>query len=118
MQNGIRHNDFPSRAAELSVKNWGISEPQIREEMDRQEMSSSSDVTLLFALKWFNSDLTNRGKNSDLVKGLIDDDQSVVTKVETENELMSLCYLSYLETNNYLKADQRYLFGELARATK
>jgi len=73
-QNGIRHNDFASRAAELSVKNWGISEPQIREEMDRQEMPSSSDATLLFALKWFNSDLTNKGKSSDLVKGLIDND--------------------------------------------
>lgn len=68
-------------------------------------------------MKWFNSDLTNKGKRSDLVKGLIDQDSSSVTKVETENELMSLCYLSYLETNNYLKSNQKYLFGELVRST-
>lgn len=30
---------------------------------------------------------------------------------------MSLCYLSYLETNNYLKSNQKYLFGELVRST-
>jgi len=68
-------------------------------------------------MKWFNSDLTNKGKRSDLVKGLLDQDSSSVTKVETENELMSLCYLSYLETNNYLKSNQKYLFGELVRST-
>ena len=68
-------------------------------------------------MKWFNSDLTNKGKGSDLVKGLIGQDSSSVTKVETENELMSLCYLSYLETNNYLKSNQKYLFGELVRST-
>ena len=28
---------------------------------------------------------------------------------------MSLCYLSYLETNNYLKANQKYLFGDLVK---
>ena len=77
----------------------------------------SAVVSLLFAMKWFNSDLTNKGKRSDLVKGLIDQDQSSVKKVETENELMSLCYLSYLETNNYLKSNQKYLFGELVRST-
>jgi len=93
--------------------------------MDRQEMplhknsagDQSAVVSLLFAMKWFNSDLTNKGKRSDLVKGLIDQDSSSVTKVETENELMSLCYLSYLETNNYLKSNQKYLFGELVRST-
>ena len=74
-------------------------------------------VSLLFAMKWFNSDLTNKGKRSDLVKGLLEQDASSVTKVETENELMSLCYLSYLETNNYLKSNQKYLFGELVRST-
>ena len=68
-------------------------------------------------MKWFNSDLTNKGKRSDLVKGLLEQDSSSVTKVETENELMSLCYLSYLETNNYLKSNQKYLFGELVRST-
>ena len=26
---------------------------------------------MLFAMKWFNSDLTNKGMNSDLVKGLL-----------------------------------------------
>lgn len=77
----------------------------------------SPSATLLFAMKWFNSDLTNKGKTSDLVKGLIDNDQTGVKKVETENELMSLCYLSYLETNNYLKSNQKYLFGELVRST-
>ena len=77
----------------------------------------SAVVSLLFAMKWFNSDLTNKGERSDLVKGLIDQDSSSVTKVETENELMSLCYLSYLETNNYLKSNQKYLFGELVRST-
>jgi len=30
-------------------------------------------VTLLFAMKWFNSELTNKGMRSDLVKGLIMD---------------------------------------------
>jgi len=39
--------------------------------MDRQEMEESADVTMLFAMKWFNSDLTNKGMNSDLVKGLL-----------------------------------------------
>ena len=50
--------------------------------MDRQEMPLQQDcdgnqsavVSLLFAMKWFNSDLTNKGKMSDLVKGLIDED--------------------------------------------
>lgn len=57
-----------------SIKKWGIKEIQIIDEMDRQEISldqESSDVTMLFAMKWFNSDLTNKGMNSDLVKGLL-----------------------------------------------
>ena len=29
---------------------------------------------------------------------------------------MTLCYLSYLETNNYLKCDQKYLFGDLVQS--
>jgi hypothetical protein len=80
--------------------------------MDRQEMEESADVTMLFAMKWFNSDLTNKGMNSDLVKGLLlstaelkEQKKQERTKPKTLNELMALCYLSYLETNNYLKCD-------------
>jgi len=42
--------------------------------MDRQELpdeQNGSVVTLLFAMKWFNSDLTNKGMRSELVKGLL-----------------------------------------------
>ena len=54
-----------------SIKKWGIKEIQILDEMDRQELEEQGDVTMLFAMKWFNSDLTNKGMNSDLVKGLL-----------------------------------------------
>jgi hypothetical protein len=52
--------------------NWGIDENQIQEEMDRQEMNNNEPVTLLFAMKWFYSDLTNKGLQSKLVKPLLD----------------------------------------------
>jgi hypothetical protein len=67
---------------------------------------------MLFAIKWFNSDLTNKGMNSDLVKGLLlntaelkDKKSKTEAKPKSINELLALCYLSYLETNNYLKCD-------------
>jgi hypothetical protein len=41
--------------------------------MDRQEMPTSEPVTLLFAMKWFNSELTNKGLRSELVKGLLEE---------------------------------------------
>jgi hypothetical protein len=53
-----------------SIKSWGIEEHDILDEMDRQELplpdqnDSQGHVTLLFAMKWFNSDLTNKGMNS------------------------------------------------------
>lgn len=60
------------------MKSWSIKERDLLEEMERQEFpepgesdSESGDVTLLFAVKWFNSDLTNKGIRSDLVKGLL-----------------------------------------------
>lgn len=99
-------------------------------------------VTLLFAMKWFNSDLTNKGLRSELVKGLIIEqalksqkDESGIgnpliedekgnelvkvtpNKVKSENELLAYCYLIYLETNNYLTTDQKYLFGDLVQST-
>jgi len=37
---------------------------------------------------------------------------------KSENELLTLCYMSYLETNNYLKSNQKYLFGEIVHSTK
>ena len=40
--------------------------------------------------------------------------QNKVSKVRTQNELLTLIYLSYLSQNNYLKAnDEEYIFGEL-----
>jgi len=82
--------------------NWDIDEDQINEELDRQEMKS---VNLLFAYKWFYSDITNKGKTSKLVSQLLHEDnhKSQVKSVKTENELMTLCYMSYLETNHYHK---------------
>lgn len=68
--NGINYQNHTKMQKE-SIKKWGIKEIQILDEMDRQEMEESADVTMLFAMKWFNSDLTNKGMNSDLVKGLL-----------------------------------------------
>ena len=55
------------------MKNWGIKEIDILREIDRQDLDIQEDqtVTLFFAMKWFNSDLTNKGFSSDLVKGLL-----------------------------------------------
>lgn len=79
---------------------------------------NNQDVSLLFAMKWFYSDLTNKGRSSPLVKGIIDKDHNnEVPQVKSENELLTLCYMSYLETNNYLKPNQKYLFGELVKST-
>jgi hypothetical protein len=67
---------------------------------------NNQNVSLLFAMKWFNSDLTNKKEKSQLVNGLIDrDSKNKVPMVKSENELLTLCYMSYLETNNYLKSD-------------
>jgi len=66
---------------------------------------NNEPVTLLFAMKWFYSDLTNKGLASKLVKPLLDKNQGQPTQVKSENELITLCYLSYLETNNYLKSN-------------
>jgi len=96
---------------------WGIDEQQIREEMDRQEMSNEP-VTLLFAMKWFYSDLFNKGLKSKLLQPILSDNQGSSGQVKSESELMTLCYLSYLETNNYLKSNQKYLFGELVKSSK
>jgi hypothetical protein len=85
--------------------------------MERQEQVNQN-VSLLFAMKWFYSDLTNKGAKSELVNGLVvKDNKKQVSKVTTHNELLTLVYMSYLETNNYLKSDQKYLFGELVKST-
>ena len=103
--------------SEFTLLKWGIDESSIQAEMDRQEMVNEP-VSLLFAMKWFYSDLHNKGQQSQLVKGLLDSDpKQEVGMVRSENELMTLCYLSYLETNNYLKSNQKYLFGELVKST-
>ena len=75
--------------------------------MDRQEMNNQN-VSLLFAMKWFYSELNNKGDKSSLVKGLLQKHQNeftTVNRVKTQNELLTLIYMSYLETNNYLKPD-------------
>jgi hypothetical protein len=103
--------------SEFTLLKWGIDESSIQTEMDRQEMVNEP-VSLLFAMKWFYSDLHNKGQQSQLVKGLLESDpKQEVGMVRSENELMTLCYLSYLETNNYLKSNQKYLFGELVKST-
>ena len=114
--NNIKFAQF-NQLQKNSIKSWGINELQILDEMDRQEldlsqMNSSSPVaTLLFAQKWFNSEITNKGGKSDLVKGLLlspeelPKQQAKQVKLKNENEILTLCYLSYLETNNYLKTD-------------
>ena len=71
--NQIDYQGF-SKLKKDSVKSWGIKDRDILDEMERQELpdeSESGDVTLLFAMKWFYSDLTNKGMRSDLVKGLL-----------------------------------------------
>lgn len=69
-------------------------------------------------MKWFYSELTNKKEKSALVNPLLQKDKTqMVPQVRTPNELMTLCYLSYLETNNYLKSDQKFLFGELVKST-
>jgi hypothetical protein len=75
--NSIDYQGF-SKMKKESVKSWGIKERDILDEMERQEFpdpeeseTESGDVTLLFAMKWFYSDLTNKGMRSDLVKGLL-----------------------------------------------
>lgn len=61
----------------------------------------------MFAMKWFYAD-----------NGLKTRTTPTNSSVTTENELLTFCYLNYLEANNYLKSTQRYLFGELAKSTK
>jgi hypothetical protein len=39
--------------------------------MDDDQGNKTTGVTMLFAMKWFNSDLTNKGMRSELVKGLL-----------------------------------------------
>lgn len=84
--------------------------------MDRQEITNEP-VNLLFTMKWFYSDLTNRGSKSALVGPLLSGDAGEATQIKTESELLTLCYLSYLETNKYLQSNQKYLFGELVKST-
>lgn len=97
--------------------NWGIDETQIQDEMERQEMANQ-EVSLLFAMKWFSSELTNKGEKSPLVSGLLSGDtQRQVPPVRSVNELLTLVYMSYLESNNYLKSREKYLFGELVKST-
>ena len=113
-KNGVAVSEhIRKKKNEFTILNWGIDDQQIQAEMDRQGMNSSDPVTLLFAMKWFHSDLFNKGANSKLVKDLKGENNG--HKVKSENELISLCYLSYLETNNYLKANQKYLFGDLVK---
>lgn len=103
--------------SQFHLLDWGIDEEQIQNEMERQEVNNQ-DVSLLFAMKWFYSDLNNKGNKSPLVNGLIEKNSSrEIQRVKTENELLTLCYMSYLESNNYLKSDQKYLFGELVKST-
>lgn len=94
--------------------------------MDDEQGNKTTGVTMLFAMKWFNSDLTNKGMRSELVKGLLiqnqqeDGEQIEATtqyKLKSDSELLALCYLVQLESNNYLKSNQKYLFGDLVQST-
>lgn len=72
----------------------------------------------MFAIKWFSSELTNKGEKSPLASGLLKNDPNrKVPKVRSVNELLTLVYMSYLESNNYLKSREKYLFGELVKST-
>lgn len=57
----------------------------------------------MFAMNKFNND----GKKNESEK-----------KHYSENELLSLCYLSFLENNNYLKSNTKYHFGELVKSSE
>ena len=76
-------------------------------------------VNLLFAYKWFYSEQSNKGGKSKLLSNLFEEHKnSESTKqVKTENELMTLCYMSYLETNNFAKINKKFLFGELVKSS-
>lgn len=53
---------------QYALQNFSIEEEQIKNEMERQE---NHQVTLLFAMKWFYSELSNKGAKSSLVGGLM-----------------------------------------------
>ena len=95
--------------------NFDIDEAQIKEELDRQE---SKSVNLLFAYKWFYSEQSNKGGKSQLLSNLFEERKNESPKyVKTENELMTLVYMSYLETNNFAKINKKFLFGEIAKTS-
>lgn len=83
--------------------------------MERQE-TNNQQVSLFFAMKWFTSELNNKRDKSSLLNPILSKDGSKADVVKTENELLTLCYMSYLEANNYLKSDQKYLFGDLVKS--
>mmetsp|Transcript_2642 Transcript_2642/g.4413 ORF Transcript_2642/g.4413 Transcript_2642/m.4413 type:complete len:320 (+) Transcript_2642:934-1893(+) len=139
-QNGIELEAFLENQ-HASFQNWGVDEKSILQEIDRQELpaldhlsldspgsdESQQSVTLLFTLRWFNSEIVNKSRQSDLVKGLFleprdleedaPQDQLSGPKVRSQNELLTLCYLSFLEQNQYLKSSKRhYLFGDLIQS--
>lgn len=78
------------------------------------------NVTLLSSLRWFNLELTERGFSSDAINAVKaqllgqdqDESQGAPNRLEGVEELLALSYLCYLDQNNYIKADKRYLFGD------
>ena len=127
---GIDVDQF-QESQQKCLSNWGIREDKILQEIDRQELPpldklaevhENPCVTLLFTLRWFNSEFKNQMETSDLVKGLLlplDQLSSAnpVPKARSQNELLTLCYLSFLNSNNYLKSgEQEFLFGDLIQS--
>lgn len=57
--------------------------------------------------------------SSDVKAHLLDADdegKEPTGKLKSVDELLTLSYLSYLDQNNYIKADKRYLFGDLLKS--
>lgn len=106
------------------AKNAKDKERMAREigKMKELTVPNTRQVTLLSSLRWFNKEFAEKGISSDAIKahlqGDVDGTQNAEgptapAKLQSVEELLALSYLSYLEQNNFLMADKRYLFSDL-----
>lgn len=115
-ENNIQFKKF-SELQSQGQKNASEKE-RVAKELKDLTVPAMNAVTLLSSLRWFNVELTERGISSetvDAVKAQLmgeDDPQGAPSRLEGVDELLALSYLCYLDQNNYIKADKRFLFGD------
>lgn len=114
MRDFLTHNQIDSSVfgaiqgeiqARQGRNDWNLSEQNIQAELDRNDQSG---VSFYFALRWLQFEIESLKKQQKKPNGLLsaiqatDSTQKQLPKLTSQQQLQSLCYFKYLESNKFI----------------